>query len=388
MLLTLLLLLVGLLPEPRAQAQAGAPAADAAPSDLKQNIANLSSLDFPVRMHAARLVRRTAESQAVPALVEAARRHPDEYVRYRALVLLTAFNDRGTRDLMRELIRDRNDRVREVAYRWLERNPDPQLTASLLASLTTEQSEFVRPALVAALAALAPTDMTVQRAMTNEVPRGLDFFRSAVIEALGRHRGVYAVESIVATSRLDGPLQDDALLALGRIGGTRAVDALGEFTKGTPEAAEMIRAARCLVAEKCAESIAALVAAASSEEGRPSTIGGAIDALEAVAQSRNEAALSALITLGVKRNALRERVAVSVASVALRQPDWVVERIGVADASTRETIITMLKDGFDSLDEDFNEEQFFAAVRAGYWRAADGSAGRTLAATLIQRLEF
>ena len=29
----------------------------------------------------------------------------------------------------------------------------------------------------------------------------------------------------------------------------------------------------------------------------------------------------------------------------------------------------MLKDGFDSLDEDFDEEQFFAAVRAGYWRA-------------------
>ena len=48
----------------------------------------------------------------------------------------------------------------------------------------------------------------------------------------------------------------------------------------------------------------------------------------------------------------------------------------------------MLKDGFDSLEEDFAEEQFFAAVRAGYWRATDGSAGRSLAATLIRRLEF
>ena len=221
-----------------------------------------------------------------------------------------------------------------------------------------------------------------------EVPRGLVFFRCAVFDALGGHRAVYAVESIAATSKQNGPLQDDALLALGRIGGTRAVAALGEFTSGTPEAAEMVRAARCLVGEKCAESIAALVAAASSDEGRPSTISGAIDALEAVAQNRNEAALSSLITLGVKKTALRERVAVSVASVALRQPDWMVERIGAMDAATRETVITMLKDGFDSLDEDFNEEQFFAAVRAGYWRAADGSAGRTLAATLIQRLEF
>ena len=71
----------------------------------------------------------------MPALVEAARRDSNEFVRYRALILLTAFNDRGTRDLMRELIRDRNDRVREVAYKWLERNPDPQLATTLLASL-------------------------------------------------------------------------------------------------------------------------------------------------------------------------------------------------------------------------------------------------------------
>jgi hypothetical protein len=48
----------------------------------------------------------------------------------------------------------------------------------------------------------------------------------------------------------------------------------------------------------------------------------------------------------------------------------------------------MLKDGFDSLEEDFDEEQFFAAIRAGYWRAADASAGRSLAAMLIQKLEF
>jgi hypothetical protein len=379
----LLLMLVGVTPEARAQAQVVL----SAPTDLKQNIANLSSLDFPVRMHAARLIRRTPEAQAVPALVEAARRHPDEFVRYRALVLLTAFNDRGTRDLMRELIRDRNDRLREVAYKWLERNPDPQLAATLLASLQTEESEFVRPALVSALAALG-SDASVQRALIGEIPRGLDFFRSAVIDALGRHRAIYAVDGIAATSRLEGPLQDDALLALGRIGGTRATTALDEFKSGTAEAMQMIRGVRCLIGEMCTENIAALVAAASSDEGRPTTVRGAIDALEAVAQNRNEAALAALVGLAARQSALRERIAVAVASVALRQPDWVVERIGAAEEPTRESVIAMLKDGFDSLDEDFNEEQFFAAVRAGYWRAGDGSSPRTLAATLIQRLEF
>jgi hypothetical protein len=382
-LLILFVLLASVVAEPSLEAQA--PAAPA--PDLKTNIANLSALDYPVRMQAARLIRRTSEKQAVPALVEAARRDANEFVRYRALVLLTSFNDRGTRDLMRELIRDRNDRVREVVYKWLERNPDPQLAMSLLAALQTEESEFVRPALVGALAALG-ADATVQRAMIAEIPRGLDFFRSAVIEALGRHRAVYAVDGIAATSRLEGPLQDDALLALGRIGGARAAAAVNEFKKGTPEATQMMRAVRCLLGEMCAQHVAALVAAASSEEGRPSTIRGAIDALEAVAQSRNEAALTALLTLAAKQSALREQIAVSFATVALRQPDWVVERIDAGDKSSREALISMLKDGFDSLEEDFDEEQFFAAVRAGYWRAGEGSSPRALAETLIQKLEF
>jgi HEAT repeat protein len=382
-LLLLLFLLVGTTPEPSVRAQSGA----TAPTDLKQHVANLSSLDFPVRMHAARLIRRTPEAQAVPALVEAARRDPNEFVRYRALVLLTAFSDRGTRSLMRELVRDPNDRVREVVYRWLERNPDPQLTQSLLASLQTEQSEFVRPALVSALAALG-SDVAVQRALTAEVGRGLDFFRSAVIDALGRHRAVYAVDQIVATSRLEGPLQDDAVLALGRIGGSRAAMAINEFSSGTPEATQMMHAARCLIGEMCKEHIAALVVAASANEARTGTVRGSIDALEALAQSRNETALVALATLAAQEGALRERVAVAFASVALRQPDWVVGWMNSASDATRESAITMLKDGFDSLEEGFDEEQFFAAVRAGYWRAGEGSPARALASTLIQRLEF
>lgn len=357
-----------------------------APVDLKQNIGNLASLDYPVRMQSARLIRRTPDAQAVPALAEAARRDPNEFVRYRALVIITSFNNRGTRDLMHELMRDRNDRLREVVYKWMERNPDPQLTGALLMALQTEESEFVRPALVGAVAALG-SDPMVQRAMIAEIGRGLDFFRSAVIEALGRHRAVYAVDGIAATSRLEGPLQDDAVLALGRIGGTRAAMALNDFAAGTTEARLMIRGARCLLGEMCAQHIAALVAAASADEARTESVRGAIDALEAVAQNRNEAALSALVSLGAK-SAIRERVAVGFASVALRQPDWLVRWMDMAPAATRETTITMLKDGFDSLEEDFDEEQFFASVRAGYWQAADGSSARGLADTLIRRLEF
>src|SRR5688572_8910405 len=98
-------------------------AAQDRPADTKTVLERLSAFDYATRTGAARAVRRMPPAQAVPALVQAARAHPDQYVRARALVLLTAFNDPNTPDLMRGLLSDRNDRVREVAYRWFELHP-------------------------------------------------------------------------------------------------------------------------------------------------------------------------------------------------------------------------------------------------------------------------
>ena len=201
------------------------------------------------------MIRRTAATEAVPALSRAVRLHADQFVRYRALVLLSAFNDPGTGAIMRGLLADRNDRVREVAYRWFERHPEPALHATLLAALNTEQAEFVRPALVRALAAHADTP-AVQRALIAEAGRGLDFFRSAVIDALGEQRATYAVDAIIPIVSLDGPLQDDAMLALGRIGDRAAMPALASLTKVPPEAAPSLQAAQCLLGDKCEERIA------------------------------------------------------------------------------------------------------------------------------------
>lgn len=387
LLATLLALVVG--PGgPHAAAQT--PAAPAAAADtavsLRQSISNLGNLDFPTRMQAARLIRRAPPAQAVPALTEAARHDSNEFVRYRALIILTGFLDPGTHGLMRELMRDPNDRVREVVYKWLEGHPDPQLAGPLLASLQTEQSEFVRPALVAAIAALG-SDPVVQRALVAESSRGLDFFRSAVIEAFGRYRATYALDSIAAASKLEGPLQDDAVLALGRLGDAKARAALKAVTSPTGEAAAMMHAALCLVGEPCAEHIAALRAIVVSENVRNTVVRAAVDSLGAIAQSGNDAALTALVG-AVQQPSAREFVALGFAGVALRQPDVTVAWIEKATPATRETAIGLLKDGFDSLEEDYAEEQFFAAVRAGYWRASDASPGRSLRADLIQRLEF
>src|SRR2546423_2431462 len=63
------------------------------PAQLQAAIGKLGDLDYKTRSTAARTVRRTPPPQAVPALIQAAAEHADGYVRYRALVLLTGFND-------------------------------------------------------------------------------------------------------------------------------------------------------------------------------------------------------------------------------------------------------------------------------------------------------
>jgi hypothetical protein len=374
--------LVLALSAPAAAAQSAAP-----PANLKTQIGSLSSLDFPTRMNAARLIRRVPAAEAVPVLTEAVAKHPDEFVRYRALIVLSSFNDRGTADLVRGLLRDRNDRLREVAYKFLEAHPDPALTTTLLAALQTEQAEFVRPALVGALAALGDNPQ-VQKALLAETTRGLDFFRSAVIDALGRHRGAYAVDAIAGVAALEGPLQDDAILALGRIGGARASAALARIAKPTADLAQTIRGAQCLLGEQCDATLKGLVDAAAAPNASSAVVRAAVTALAAIAASRNDQATAALVTLANRAGNVREQAMLGFATVAVRNPDHVIGWIDMAPQNLRTAAIALLKDGFEELEEDFGEEQFFAAARAAYWKASDGSATRTVAATLIEKLEF
>ena len=90
----------------------------------------------------------------MPALLQAVSEHADGFIRFRALTLLTGFNDPRTVDAMETVMASPNDRLREVAYAYFEQNPDPALAPKLLAALEKEEGEFVRPALVRALAAI------------------------------------------------------------------------------------------------------------------------------------------------------------------------------------------------------------------------------------------
>jgi HEAT repeat protein len=375
-----------------APAAAQRPAAPAPPpatdASMAANIATLASFDDAARTRAARLLRRAPERDVVPALTAAVRNPAaDEYVRYRALVILTSFGGSGLRPLVEAMLRDSNDRVRETAYKWLEDHPDPATIPSLLSALQTEQAEFVRPALVGALAALG-ADPDVQRALQAQVGQGLDLFRSAVIDALGRHHADYAAAAIAPIAQEDGPLQNDAILALGRIGGSSAREALASLTSVRGEAAETLHAARCLADEgTCGAEEQALEADAAASGARAAVTQAAVLGLSNVAQGGRAEAAAALLRLS-STPALHNAVAVALGTFAVRQPDRMLAWLQSLAEADRLRVETLLKDGFDSLEEDYGKEQFFAATRAAYWKAPEGSPMRALAAALIERLEF
>src|SRR6478735_7563878 len=327
----------------------------AAATDLKTLITNLGSLDYPTRTNAARLIRRAAPAQAVPVLVEAVRRNPDEYVRNRAFIVLSSFDDKGTPDLAKSLITDKNDRLRESAFKWLEQHPDPKLVPSLLGALQSETAEFVRPALIEALTAV-DQDPQVQRALVAEAGRGLDFFRTAVIDALGRRRATYAIEAIAPMTREAGPLQQEAILAIGRIGGPKAEGILAGVTGAAPEVQMTLRAATCLAGKTCDMQIPALTDVAGRDKERPVVIRAAISGLAAIAESGNAMALRSLLDLAARVPMLHDAVAVGFSEVALRRPSSVLDWFDSAPQPSRDAAMVLLKDGFDSLEDDFAEE--------------------------------
>lgn len=357
-------------------------------SDVKSAIDRLAAFDYSVRVNAARAIRRATPSEAVAALTQAARSHSDGFVRYRSLVLLTAFNDPGTGDVMRGLLADSHDRVREVAYRWFEQHPDPRLAPSLLAALNTEQAEFVRPALIRALAA-AGGDAAVQRALVAETGRGLDFFRAAVIEALGDYHLPFGADSVAEIAKADGPLQDDAVLALGRIGGPQAAATFKTLTNPPLDVIPALHAAQCLFEDACAMHLQVLTDTARSIVARPDVVRAAVAAIGAVAAREDAAATATLVTLATSGSqAVRRDATLAFGGLALRRPAFVIDWLARAADGDRMSAVGVLHEAFDSMEEDFAEEQFFATARSAYWKAADGSPERTLTATLIDTLEF
>lgn len=345
---------------------------------------------FKARMNAARALRRAPADSVVPALIKAVQSHENSYVRFRALVLLTAFNDSRTPTVVREIMGNPNDRLRTVAYMYYEHHPSADVLPTLLQALGREDGEFVRPALIRALAAQG-SDPRVRETLLMDIGRGQDYFRSAVIEAVGDYRLTYALEPLLAVARQGGPLQVDAVVALGKLKDQKAVETLAALQRSASRDTQpTIAAAICLLGINCDAHVPYLIETlrfADKNPGFQELLRNTVAALVALANSGNAKALNTLFEVGLpSSDPVRARIGLGVGTIAIRNTPATLSFLETAP--DRSGAIELIGEGFDMLEEDYEEEGFFAAVRRGYWKAPEESATRKIGQSLIEKLEF
>ena len=360
------------------------------PEQIRAAIDKLGDLDYATRMAAGRTIRRAPTAPAVTALLQAFHEHADGYIRFRALTLLTGYNDPRTEDAMLSAMVSPNDRLREVAYGYFEMNPNPALAPKLLTALDKEEGEFVRPALVRALAAI-PKDLKIIDALMRDAMRGVDFFRSTVIEAIGDYKVALAMPRLVEIARIDGPLQDDAATAIGKIGDKNQLGVLAALQQSAPrETQPAIAAAICLMGTNCAAHIGYLektLAFADTYPGYQDLLRGAAAGLGTIARQGNEDALRILFDVGIpSQDPVRAPVTLAIGLVALRNTPLMLKTLQARP--DQDGAIGIVAEAFDMLEEDLEEERFFVAVRKAYWAAPDGSPTRKLCEQLIAKLDF
>jgi HEAT repeat protein len=305
-------------------------------------------------------------------------------------VLLTSFNDARTPALVKDMATNPNDRLRTVAYAYDEHHPSADMIPTLLEALGREDSEFVRPALIRALAAQG-SDPRVRETLMQEVGRGQDYFRSGVIEALGDYRATYALEPLLQIARLGGPLQIDAAIALGKLKDPRAMETLASLQRTVPrETQPALAAAICLLGVNCDAHLTYRVDTlrfADKNPGFQELLRNTVASLVALAEGGNAQALAALFDVGIPAvDPPRAPMALGVGTVAIRNAPLMLSFL--ESYQKRNAAIDLVAEGFDMLEEDYAEEGFFAAVRKGYWQAAEGSATRIVGQALIDKLEF
>ena len=129
------------------------------------------------------------------------------------------------------------------------------------------------------------------------------------------------------------------------------------------------------------------LAFAATTDGYQPLLRGAVHAIGMLAVHGRDDALGALIDAGVgSRDPARAAIALGIGTTAVRSPLTLL-RVLETRPDVREAIL-LLREAFDMLAEDFEEERFYLAIRRAHWEAPENSARRRTAAALIEILEF
>jgi HEAT repeat protein len=244
--------------------------------------------------------------------------------------------------------------------------------------------------LTRALAAYA-SDARVRDALTGLVVKGQDFFRSAVIEAIGDYKGAYALPALTEVAKLDGPLQDDAVLAIGKIGDKKSLEVLAPLQRSASRNVQpAIAAAICLLGVNCSSHLSFLdqsLRFGMENSGYEALLRASASGLAAIAVAGNADVAAMLVQRGIpSRDPGRAAIALALGAVALRNTPLTLAVL--QKQSDPAPAILLLGEAFDMLEEDLEEERFYVDVRRAYWSAAPDAPVRKIAAALIQTLDF
>jgi HEAT repeat protein len=236
-----------------------------------------------------------------------------------------------------------------------------------------------------------PPPPALHDALTGLVLKGQDFFRSAVIEAIGDYKGAYALPTLIQVAKLDGPLQDDAVLSIGKIGDKKSVETLAALQRSAPKNVQpTIAAAICLLGINCSSHQSYLEESlkfSMETDGYRDLLHASTRGLAALGIAGNADAVSQLIEYGgPSRDPGRAAIALALGAVALRNTPLFL-KVLQAEADPKPGIL-LLGESFDMLEEDLEEERFYATVRRGYWAAPENAPARRIAEALIQTLDF
>jgi HEAT repeat protein len=221
--------------------------------------------------------------------------------------------------------------------------------------------------------------------------KGQDFYRSAVIEAAGDYKLTYAFAPLSEIAKLEGPLQDDAAVALGKIGDKRALEIFAALQRSAPKTVQpAVAAGICLLGVNCSSHRGYLVDSLKfgiDQIGHQELVRNAAAGLAALGSKGDEEAVAALIDYGgPSRDPARAAIALALGTVALRNTAVL---LNVLDKRPDQApALELLREAFDMLEEDFEEERFFAFVRRTYWQSTAGAPTRKTAEGLIRKLEF
>jgi hypothetical protein len=192
-------------------------------------------------------------------------------------------------------------------------------------------------------------------------------------------------------ARIDGPLQDDAALALGKIGDKGSLPTLADLQRSAPrESQPAIAAAICLLGVNCGSHqpfITRSLQFSVANVGYQELLRASAAALATLGISGRKEAVVELIEIGAPtRDPARAAIALALGTVALRKPALMLEIL--EQEKLLAPAAELLREAFDMLEEDFEEERFFVTTRRAYWQAPENAPRRKAAETLIRVLEF